>query len=96
MPGPTSRPFAKAFACAGAASLLAFAALFAVLGPPLTVDGGGEALGRLALTVCVPALIAGWLARRSATAWPFWKIALVFVLALIAILVVQAFGRAPR
>jgi hypothetical protein len=95
MAGPTSRPFAKAFACAGAALLLALAALYGSLGPP-SAEGAGEAAGRLVMTVGLPAVIAGWLARRSVAVWPFWKIAFVFVLLLVAVLAILTFGRATH
>src|SRR6188472_61553 len=93
MPGPTSRPFAKAFVCAGGAFLAAIAALYGALGPPSS-EGAGEALGRLAMTAAFPALITGLLARRAAEAWTWLKFLLVYGLCLVAVLVILTFGQA--
>jgi hypothetical protein len=54
-----TRPFLKAFACAGILFLVLLAALFLGEGTPASSDGATEAAARLALMVIVPAAIAG-------------------------------------
>jgi hypothetical protein len=70
-------PFVKPFACASVAFCIAIAALLMFVGP--LGPTGGEAIGRLFAAVVVPALITGFLARRSAVTWPLWRIATTFI-----------------
>ena len=96
MTGATARPFAKAFAVAGAFLIASLTALFAWLGPPASSDGAGEAVGRLVVMTGLPALITGLLARRSAKPWSLVKIGLVYGLIFVVVMIVQAVGHARR
>jgi hypothetical protein len=42
-------------------------------------------LGELVAWVSIPALVAGFFARRSAKVWPMWKIITVYVVVLIVV-----------
>jgi hypothetical protein len=90
MAGPTRRPFAKAFTCAGIAFVAAIGALFAIFGPP--GPAGGEAIGRLFAAVMVPALITGFFAHRSAAVWPLWRIAVTFIAIAVIVAALTAIG----
>ncbi|TWB46726.1 hypothetical protein FBZ98_11147 [Rhizobium sp. ERR 922] len=83
-------PFAQAFVCAGIAFTLFLAGLLAVFG--LAGPYAGEALGRLLFTVAVPALCTGFWASKSATTWPFLRIAITFTMIFLAVLALQAIG----
>jgi hypothetical protein len=89
MAGPTTRPFAKAFACAAVAFVIGTTAIYAALRPS---SDPGRALGYLFATVAVPAVITGFLARRSSTAWLVWRIVITFVVALTLAAALQAVG----
>jgi hypothetical protein len=91
MAGTTRMPFVKAFACAGIAFCIAIAALLVFAGPPGPM--AGEAIGRLLAAVVVPALITGFLARRSAVTWPVWRIAATFIGIAVIVLAITVVGR---
>jgi hypothetical protein len=91
MAGPTTRPFVKAFACAGIAFCLAVAALLIFVGQP--GPAAGEAIGRLFAAVVIPALITGFFARRSAVIWPLWRIAATFVGIAVIVMAITVVGR---
>jgi hypothetical protein len=65
----------------------------ATLGMPANTDVVPEMLGRLFAYVLIPALVAGFFARRSAKSWSMWKIVGVYVLVL---LIVVAAGLASN
>ena len=94
MAGPTSKPFAKAFACAGIAFVVVVVAALVLLGPP------GAAAARLAgglfAAVAITALVTGFLARRSAKAWSLGRFIATYLLALVIILVLYWIGAKGR
>jgi len=56
----------------------------------------GRVLGTVAVTVAIPALIAGFLARRSATPWSIGRIVVAYVAALIVMAATQIVSLAPN
>ena len=87
-------PFAKSFLSAALILAAAVAALFTVLGEPGSGSGAGEAIGRLTMTVLVPAVMTGYMARRSAREWSFARIFLLVLILSAAAHVISIFGRA--
>jgi hypothetical protein len=53
----------------------------------------GEAIGRLFAAVVIPALITGFLARRSAVIWPLWRIAATFIGIAVIVMAITVGGR---
>ncbi len=86
MAGPTSKPFLKAFACAGALFVALIAAALVVLGPP---GNPGHLAGQLLSTVTIPAIATGFFARRSAKAWSIYRIIGTYVVAFIIVAAAQ-------
>jgi hypothetical protein len=89
------RPFRRAFA---AASILP--ALFTVSG--LIAFGVadshalGRALGHMFTMTAIPGLLAGLLAWRSRTGWPWWKHLLVVIPVQLVLFLMDLGGRAMR
>jgi len=77
----TSHPFLKACACA-----LIGAALGVLAAGRLSAEASAE----IAASALFPTLITGWLAWRSAKAWPFWRIAATFVVIWIVVTALAA------
>jgi len=94
MAGPTPRPFAKAFACAAVAFVVAVIAVFSTLEVPASSYVGVKLLTRLILNVSVPALVAGFFARRSTKVWSIWKIIALYVLVLVIVHIASVAGTA--
>jgi hypothetical protein len=91
MTGPTTRPFLRAFTFSGAGIALVLAALLTTQGLPGSSEGAGEVVGRLLVLFGLPGLLTGWLASRSRSAWPTWKIGLVMLTATIVLLFITLF-----
>ena len=91
----TAHPFAKAFTCAVLAYALATSVLLGVALPAAS-DGATivRALGIFAVASFVPALITGMVVCQSRRAWPFWRIALVFLPMFSLVAVLHAGGAA--
>jgi hypothetical protein len=89
MAGPTTRPFSKAFACAGVSFVLGVLALRASAGP--SVDAP-EAMGYLFGTVALPAIVTGFWASRSSSAWPLWRTIVTYIAVLVMVGVLEAAG----
>jgi flagellar biosynthesis protein FliQ len=83
----TRHPYAKAFACAGVAYLLATALTLGVvlyrLMPQATSPQLGDATAGVmflyALPALVPALLTGLIVSHATRVWSMWQIALVFL-----------------
>lgn len=95
VPGPTSRPFLKAFVCAAVAFAAPIIAVLIAWGPPKNKDAYYllEDLTQLFLLAAVPAMITGFLARRAKTAWSNAKIAVVYVLVFILFVILTIAGK---
>lgn len=92
MVGPTSSPFLKAFACAAVAFVVPIVAALIAWGPPKN-NYAYNLLGQLFALTIVPAIITGFLARRAKTAWSMLKIAAVYVLVLVAVVILTIAGK---
>ena len=87
MAGSTTKPFQKAFACAAVAFVAVVIVTIATLGVPQDSNVAPELLGRLFAAVAIPAVIAGFFARRSANVWSMGKIIAVYMLALVVVII---------
>lgn len=95
MAGPTANPFLTAFACAAVTFAIGISVVLG-LSPQLASSAqASEALGRVFGIVAIPALVAGFLARRSATPWSVVRIVVVYVVALIVVAATQVPSAAP-
>ena len=65
MPGPTSKPFAKAFACAGVVFVAVSIVTLAKYGPLGEGIDISFAVGCLLVVVTIPAVATGYFARRN-------------------------------
>lgn len=83
----TQRPYAKAFAWGGL-WLVALTVGFTIAYGHFSAEG----FGRFVAMTGVPALLVGYLAKRSSTAWGFWKIGAVYVVAAIAFVLISSYG----
>jgi hypothetical protein len=88
----TKRPYARAFLCAFILFLIGMAVLYLGLDLRPSLDSVGEVAWRLAVTLIIPALITGFMARRSPRPWSIGKVASVFILAFAIIAAIQVFG----
>lgn len=87
-------PAKQALACWIVAALGLGLALRVALGPAGSAEGAGEALGRLFALTGAAALATWWLARRRAPPWGWARFVGAYVLAVLLLAVVSAFGRA--
>jgi hypothetical protein len=94
--GPTSKPFIKAFACAGVLFATVIVAAWAFLGPPGDTLYASHLAGRLFAAVALAALATGFLARRSAKEWHMARISATYVVALVIIVALYAVGMKGR
>jgi hypothetical protein len=87
MPGPTSKPFAKAIACAGvvfvAVSIVALAK-YGPLGEGIDIS---FAVGCLLAVVAIPAVATGYFARRSTKVLSFIRIFATYIMFALVIFV---------
>jgi hypothetical protein len=77
----TQKPFVKAFACAAVSTAVILAIMLMGLGRPADL---AHKIGQVVGYASAAALIAGYLARRSANAWSLFRIAAVYLLILVA------------
>jgi hypothetical protein len=87
-------PAKQALACWAVAALGLGLLLRIALGPAGSAEGAGEALGRLFALTGAAALATWWLARRRTPAWGWTRFAGAYVLAVLLLAAVSAFGRA--
>ena len=92
MAGPTTRPFSKAFACAAVSFVLGVLARRASVGPPAAAP---EAMGYLFGIVALPAIVTGFWASRSSSAWPLWRTIVTYIAILATVAVLAGAGK-PR
>ena len=92
MAGPTSKPFIKAFACAGVVFAMAIFATWALLGPLNNSYDASRLAGRLFAVVVLAALVTGFFARRSAKAWSLARIIATYIGTLIVLVALYAIG----
>jgi hypothetical protein len=78
----------------GVALGLALLVLFAVLGPPGSSEGAGEAVGRLLALTGFAALATWMLARKKMPEWTWLRFGLVYFAAIVVLIVISSFGRA--
>lgn len=88
----TKRPYARAFLCAFILFLVGMAVLYLGLDLQPTLDSAGEVAWRLAVTLALPALVTGFMARRAARPWSIGKVASVFIIAFAVIAAIEFFG----
>jgi hypothetical protein len=88
------KPAKQALAFWLIAMALILLALVSVLGTPPTPDATGEAVGRVLAKTGLAALLAWWLARRRNPPWSWMQFGLVYVIALVALALLTAKGRA--
>jgi hypothetical protein len=75
--------FTRSFAAAGALILVHVISLLIFAGPPASAHGVGHLLGRDIGIAVIAALVIGFVARRSRTAWGWGRYVLfVFLVAL--------------
>ena len=91
--GPTSKPYAKAFACAGVAFIAIIIAALLILGVPANGDSASRLAGGLFAALAISALITGFFARRSSRAWSILRIVITYVAVLFAVVVLWAIGK---
>jgi hypothetical protein len=91
--GPTSKPYTKAFACAGVAFIVTIIAALLTLGVPANADGASRLAGGLFAALAISALITGFFARRSSRVWSILRIVVTYVVVLFAIVVLWAIGK---
>jgi hypothetical protein len=94
----TLSPLVTAFACAAVSFVIGISVVFGFLAPQLagSAHASGRVLGVVAATVAIPALLAGFLARRSATPWSIARIVVVYVAALILVVAAQVVSQATN
>jgi uncharacterized membrane protein HdeD (DUF308 family) len=90
--GPTSKPFGKAFACAGVTLIALVIAAIAFLGFPHNTFYASRLAGGVVAAVALAALVTGFFARRSRKVWPMWRIIATYVVALVIIAALYANG----
>jgi hypothetical protein len=90
------RAYALAYAAGGVWFVVAIVALFAYLGAPASAEGAGVAVGRLLAGVAVGSGIVGYAARQSASRWRLWYYLVATLIAIVAVNLVAAYGRAGR
>jgi Kef-type K+ transport system membrane component KefB len=93
MAGPAPRPFLTAFICAAVAFCFPVITVLIAWGPP--GNDGAFLLGFLFALTALPAVITGFLARRAKAAWSGKKIAVVYVIILIAVMLLYVIGKMP-
>lgn len=84
----------QALACWAVAALGLAGLLRAALGPAGSAEGAGEAIGRVFALTGAAALATGWMARRRSPPWSWARFAGTYVLAVLGLGLVSAFGRA--
>jgi hypothetical protein len=87
------RPFATAFICAVLAFCIPIVGVLIAWGLP--GQNVGFLLGFLSALTAIPAIITGCLARRATTVWSTAKIAVVYVIVLIAVTLFYIIGKLP-
>lgn len=92
MAAPTSKPFGKAFACAGVTLVALVIAAIAFLGFPHNTFYASRLAGSVFAAVALAALVTGFFARRSPKVWPMWRIIATYVVALVIIAALYANG----
>lgn len=101
MAGPTARPFAKAFACAAVSFMLGvlvlgMLALQASRGASsLDYDALAEAMGYLFGGSATAAIITGFWAWRSSSAWPLWRTIITYIAMLVGGFGLAQVGKLP-
>jgi hypothetical protein len=90
--GPTSKPFRKAFACAGVTLVALVIAAIAFLGFPHNTFYASRLAGGVLAAVAMAAFVTGFFARRSRKVWPMWRIIATYVVALVIIAALYANG----
>jgi hypothetical protein len=95
MAGPTPNPFLKAFSFAAVFFIVSIVAILTAWGPS---DGyqTGRLVGYLFALTALPAVIAGFFARRAKTIWSSTKIGVVYFIVLIAVGLLLIIGKLPR
>jgi hypothetical protein len=88
------KPARQALAFWLIAAALILLVLFSVLGAPRTPDAAGEAIGRVLAQTGLAALLAWWLARRRNPPWSWLRFGAVYVIAVVALGLLAAMGRA--
>ena len=83
----TQRPYAMAFAWGGIWLVLLTLGFTAAYGN-FSAEGFGRFLGMTMLS----AAIVGFQAKRSSTAWDFWKMGVVYVIAIVAVWLISSYG----
>ena len=86
-------PFARSFAVAGALILVHFISLLALAGPPASAFGVGHFLGRDMGIAVIAALVIGFAARRSRTAWGWGRYVLFVFLVAVGVSVLDVLGQ---
>lgn len=90
MPGPTSKPFAKAFACAGVVFVAVSIVALAKYGPLGEGIDIGFAVGCLLAVLSILAVATGYFARRSTKVLSLARIFVTYIMfALVIVVVVQ-------
>jgi len=87
MRGPTSKPFAKVFACAGVVFVAVSLVTLAKIGPLGEGIDIGFAVGSLFALLTIPAVATGYFARRSSEVWSISRIFTTYVVALAIVVV---------
>jgi hypothetical protein len=88
----TKRPYTRPFLCALIVFLIGMAVLYLGLDLKPSLDSAGEVAWRLAVTLAMPALVTGFMARRAARPWSMGKIISIFLLAFAVIAAIQVLG----
>lgn len=88
----TKRPYTRPFLCACVVFVIGMAVLYLGLDLQPTLDSAGGVAWRLAVTLVLPALVTGFMARRAARPWPMIKTVAIFLLTFAIIAAIQALG----
>jgi hypothetical protein len=86
-------PFTRSFAVAGALILVHVISLLIFAGPPASAHGVGHLLGRDIGIAVIAALVIGFVARRSRTAWSWGRYVLFVFLVACGVSVFIALGQ---
>ena len=88
MPGPTSKPFAKAFACAGVVFVVVSILTLAKYGPIGEGIDIGFAVGCLVAVLSISAVATWYFARRSTKVLSLARIFVTYIMIALVIVVV--------
>jgi len=83
----TQRPYAMAFAWGGIWLVLLTLGFTAAYG-----NFSAEGFGRFLAMTMLASAVTGFQGKRSTNAWDFWKVGVVFILALIGVWLISSYG----